>query len=148
MIECWVYACRRSAWRRGLCTFHHHQRALLQDHCTKWMCVKPCYRDTLCRHHYRIEYGQCCVPNCTNRFYMSQLCRKHYSTHRYCSPKSCRLCDKRVFLNNLCFRHFNSTPCKSCSSMAYAKGLCVRHYFRSKRSTTVVATDSTAPSTS
>lgn len=146
MSECWVYACRRHAWRRGLCKFHHHQRALLQDHCTKWQCVKPCFRDTLCRHHFRVEYGRCCIPTCTGRFYMAQLCRKHYKTHRSHAPKHCAKCESRVFLFGLCFKHYTSKSCSICGDTARAKGLCTKHYFRSIRSMMDAETHSAAPS--
>ena len=126
---CIVFACRHNAWRRNLCKFHHRCRQMLSTHCTQQHCFKPLFANSLfCKHHFREQYAQCLVANCSNRTYTTHLCRNHYRDGITIEVPKCSMCPRPVFVFGKCAKHVSEKQCTLCDSPARALGLCQKHY--------------------
>ncbi len=73
--------------------------------------------------------------------YCRHLCRSHYrmalQNDEFPPEPTCKYCDRKEYLNNLCLEHFKE-PFKrcvivECNSNSYRRGLCCKHYFRERR---------------
>lgn len=129
--QCIVFACKQRAWRRQLCTFHHHQRQLLTIHCTRPHCWKPLFGDSLfCKNHFRQEYAVCCVRNCPRKTYTTHLCRKHYRSGARARIPKCAVCDRPTFALGKCAVHVFEKRCLECGDEVRARGLCSKHYYK------------------
>ena len=134
-MRCILYPCKQTQYRRNLCKYHYRCRQMLTVHCTKSGCIKPLFAGSLfCRRHYREEYAQCLIRNCSEKTFTTHLCRSHYKQYgSTIEIPQCSKCDSPVFVFGLCVRHNSEQRCSECSSKARAKGLCTRHYFKMRR---------------
>lgn len=134
-MQCIIYSCKETQYRRNLCKYHHRCRQMLSLHCTKSGCIKPLFAGSLfCRRHYREEYAQCLIQNCPEKTFTTHFCRRHYQQYgKTVKVPQCLKCDSPVFVFGLCVRHNSEQKCSECNSISRAKGLCTRHYFKRRR---------------
>jgi hypothetical protein len=110
-------------------------------HCTFNTCIKPVFAATLCQYHYR-HWRVTCIQ-CTKPVYCRSLCRNHYrkaaALKRFPKEPECRKCNKSVFMDRMCIKHFKeqfkqSCIMVNCQRSVHKRGLCCAHYFQDRRS--------------
>ena len=132
--------CDNQHYRKGLCRDHYKEAQTKTFHCTHKNCISPVFSHTLCQRHYR-SYRQRCLICGGRHVYYRHLCRSHYrkccKTGYFPVEPKCKECDKHVFADGFCLKHFKKkySDClmPNCKGKSFRRGLCCSHYFKQRR---------------
>ncbi len=132
--------CNRKTYRRELCIYHYKEDCKKKLHCTVLNCHRPIFANTLCRTHFKRFNSTCRIMDCKRHTVANNMCNYHYRRIDL-EPLICTNCNKKVFLENLCFKHYlEDVPSlrhcihKHCIRMRVSKGMCKKHYVAWRRS--------------
>lgn len=132
--------CDKTSYRRQLCLQHYKEDCKKKLHCTILNCHRPIFANTLCRTHFKQFNSVCRINGCKRHPIVNNMCNYHYRRIDL-QPLTCMKCNKKNFLNRLCFKHYlEDVPSlrlcihNNCMNMRVSKGLCKKHYVSWRRS--------------